>query len=160
MPAFACNPSILTLHKLKLVILVKESLEIALEICKKKKCMLILVSLTTLLNKMHYSNYKMDINSSVMLSSSSPHALNHSQRWHISIKTYYKINFHDIQAFFSNWCGNNDIVTTSPEFLRENKISQCKELRKSIKSIIVTSKTACWTFCDWPFNDFPVRNHK
>lgn len=122
------------------------------------------ISLTnSLFNKMHYPNYKKDINSSIMLSSSPAHALNHSQRWNISIKTYYKIDFHDIQSFFTNWCGDNNIVTTSPKFLREDKVSHYKEPRKSLKSIIFTSKTACWTFCDWPFNAFPafpVRNHK
>lgn len=60
-----------------------------------------------------------DINSSFMFPSCSAHALNHPQRWYISIKAYDKIYFHDVQTFFTNRCCNNDIVFTSSKFLHE-----------------------------------------
>lgn len=42
------------------------------------------------------SKEKKDIHSSIMLSSSSSHALDHSQWWNIGIEANNKINFHNI----------------------------------------------------------------
>lgn len=64
-----------------------------------------------------------------MLPSSPPHALNHSQGRDISVKTNDKINLHYVQTFFTDWCCNNYIVSTSPKLLWMNDISLWKDLK-------------------------------
>nr|GMD70755.1 hypothetical protein Iba_chr12eCG9380 [Ipomoea batatas] len=65
----------------------------------------------------HKYRWQKDINSSFMFPSCPPHALSHSQRGDIRIKTYDQINFHYIQTFFCNRGCNNDIVHASSKFL-------------------------------------------
>lgn len=98
-----------------------------------------------------------DIHSSIMLPSGSTHPLNHSYWWNICIETDNKIDFHYIKTFFTNACGNNDIEPASTKFLLKSINSvQVANRDSNHKPGLPTSKTACWTFCDWPFRDFPA----